>query len=158
MVFGCKAVWLAFSILTGMASPLGNPVAGLECLAWMAGSWASQSERGSAEEFWAPPAGGLMLGFHRDVFPSGEAFFEYLRMESVDGGVIYFASPRGRETTAFRMSECREGYAVFENPEHEFPQKIIYRLEPDGDLCATVEGIEKGLPRQATWCWKAVSP
>jgi hypothetical protein len=34
--------------------------------------------------------------------------------------------------------------AVFENPEHDFPRRIIYRLEPDGSLFARIEGMPKG--------------
>jgi hypothetical protein len=36
------------------------------------------------------------------------------------------------------------GKAVFENPQHDFPQRIIYRLEKDGSLAAAIEGMSKG--------------
>ena len=156
MVFGCKAVWLSFFVWTGANDPSEKSLEGLECLAWMAGAWASQSDRGVSEEWWTEPAGGLMLGLHRDVSPSGKAFFEYLRIEKAGEAIFYYASPAGREATAFRLTECRQGFAVFENPEHDFPRKITYRLDPGQELCATVEGISKGKPRQSTWCWKAV--
>jgi hypothetical protein len=36
---------------------------------------------------------------------------------------------------------------VFENPEHDFPQRVIYRQEPAGRLRARIEGHREGLPR-----------
>ena len=30
---------------------------------------------------------------------------------------------------------------VFENPEHDFPQRIIYQLDDDGNLAGRIEGL-----------------
>ena len=48
----------------------------LEALAWMAGTWVGEQDGTRMEELWMKPAGGLMLGLHRDVSASGDkAFF-----------------------------------------------------------------------------------
>ena len=39
---------------------------------------------------------------------------------------------------------------MFENPEHDFPPAIIYRLEAGGSLFARVEATEKGETREST--------
>jgi hypothetical protein len=36
--------------------------------------------------------------------------------------------------------------ALFENPAHDNPKRILYRKNPDGSLTARVEGDEKGKP------------
>ncbi len=33
---------------------------------------------------------------------------------------------------------------VFENPQHDFPQRILYRKNPDGTLHARAEGERNG--------------
>jgi hypothetical protein len=33
---------------------------------------------------------------------------------------------------------------VFENPKHDYPQKIRYQLNSDKSLIATISGIQKG--------------
>ena len=38
---------------------------------------------------------------------------------------------------------------IFENKEHDFPQRIIYRLDSDGDLLGRIEGILDGMDRAA---------
>jgi hypothetical protein len=43
--------------------------------------------------------------------------------------------------------------AVFENPGHDFPQRIIYRREGDS-LIARIEGEVDGRRRSAQWEWR----
>ena len=45
---------------------------------------------------------------------------------------------------------------IFENPEHDFPQRVIYRLQPDGLLVGRIEGISKGKPRAIDFPMKRV--
>ena len=122
-------------------------------LAWLAGSWCAESDTATAEEHWVAPHGGVLLGLHRDVRAGRGAFFEYLRIVEEDGAVVYYASPAGRPATPFRLVELTGEKAVFANPEHDFPQRIIY--ERDGDqLKATIEGEVGGETRASAWRWK----
>jgi hypothetical protein len=100
---------------------------------------------------------GLMLGLHRDVFPSGRTFFEFLRIEAGDDGVTYWASPRGREATPFRLIESKPGRVVFENSENDWPQRILYWLEDKDTLAARAEGEQGGKSRAAEWHWTRAS-
>lgn len=123
----------------------------LDGLAWMSGSWATTSEKGSSEELWTDPSGGLMLGIHRDVPTDRDTQFEFLRIEERDGVVSYIAQPGGKPPTAFRLMALEGEKATFENPDHDFPQRIIYWID-DGKLCARAEAIaEPGKGPQ--WCW-----
>ena len=68
----------------------------LDDLGWLAGFWVGSAGETTMEEIWTPPAGGVMLGLHRDMTPGRPAFFEYLRIEQRESEVVYIASPRGR--------------------------------------------------------------
>ena len=115
----------------------------LESLAWIAGHWRTQGGRQTTEEIWLPPRAGLMLGLNRSWSEGKKARFEYLRIESNDQGVVYLASPSGTKPTPFRLTKSEKGLAVFENPEHDFPKKIEYRL--DGEkLIASIAGDKPG--------------
>ena len=59
----------------------------------------------------------------------------------------------GRAPTAFRLVEVSGQRAVFENPGHDFPQRIIYRREGD-TLHARIEGNQNGELRYSEWQWK----
>lgn len=134
-------------------TPAAGPGAGdLASLAWMAGSWSGEEGGTRSEEHWTRPAGGLMLGLHRDL-RDGRAGFEFLRIAETGEGVVYLASPGGREPTAFPLLESSPGRAVFANPEHDFPQRILYWRDGD-DLCAAVEGSVDGEMARQEWCWQ----
>jgi hypothetical protein len=67
-------------------------------------------------------------------------FFEYLRIEARLDGIYYVAHPRGRPGTDFKLTGFDGREAIFENPEHDFPKRVLYRRDPDGSLTARVDG------------------
>jgi Domain of unknown function (DUF6265) len=122
-------------------------------LGWMAGCWISTGESGSQEECWVAPAGGVMLGVHRDVSPRGTAF-EFLRIADEGDGLIYFASPSGRAPTPFRLVELGDRRAVFANLEHDFPQRVLYWIEGER-LRARADGVVGGETRALDFSWES---
>lgn len=117
-------------------------------LAWLAGCWASVGgETGSGEQ-WTIPAGGTMLGTSRTVREGRTVAFEFLRIREREyGGIVYLASPSGGEATAFELVAVAEDHAVFENPDHDFPQRIVYDRQGDG-MTARIETIESESSRE----------
>lgn len=150
---GCLlTVALLLASGTGAAADAGR-VASLDAVAFLEGSWHSGGESSESEEHWLPPKGGLMLGLNRTVRDSGETSFEYLRIEQRDDGVFLMASPQGRAATPFKLVESSPGRVVFENPEHDFPQRIIYELLSENTLKARVEAEVDGETRGGEWRW-----
>jgi hypothetical protein len=123
----------------------------LDGLAWLSGSWAGVTDGARVEEHWSVPAGGTMIGMNRTVVGGRTVFYEYLRIEAGTDGIAYLASPRGRHPpTAFALAAMGERHVAFENPDHDFPQRILYAR--DGDtLRASIEGTENGEPRRSEW-------
>jgi len=140
--------------------PERDPIEGhLPLLSWMAGYWRGAEAGTSMEEIWLPPEGGLMLGLHRDIDSEGRTSFEFLRIESSPAGTVYWASPQGSPPTPFALKELKVNAVVFENPEHDFPQRILYRLEAGGLLHARIEGVVDGEPLSSEWTWsRAMMP
>lgn len=114
-------------------------------LAWLAGCWsAEQGEAGSGEQ-WLPPAGGTLFGVSRTVKNGKTVEFEFLQLRLNDAGkLIFIAMPAGQKQTTFFASAIGKDSVTFENPQHDFPQKVIYRLQPDGRLIARIEGTRSG--------------
>ncbi len=147
---------LPLGICFGQPGKTATTGVGLDTLAWLAGAWTGVSEGTKMEEFWLAPDGNLMVGLHRDVFVSGESFFEYLRIESTADGVTFLASPTGRPPTAFKMVALQDRQVVFANKQHDFPQRIIYRLGSEGHLHARIEGIVDGKLKSREWQWQRI--
>ncbi len=123
-------------------------------MAWLAGAWVGTRGQGGAtsiEERWSPPLGGAMLAVSRTVNKSGKMVaFEYLRIVERDGGLVYIAQPGGRTATEFVLTELGLGKtrAVFENPRHDSPQRIVYELSAEGVLSASIGWAKGGTPRR----------
>lgn len=99
------------------------------------------------------PLGGSMVGMHRDVAPGGKVAFEFLRITSVETGLAYLASPGGRPPTPFPVKQLEANRVVFENPTHDFPQRILYWLDDEGRMHARIEGTMNGKEESADWVW-----
>jgi hypothetical protein len=54
---------------------------------------------------------------------------ETLRLVAMSDGVFYIAKVTHNDLpVAFRLTQCSKNFAVFENPVHDSPQRLIYRL------------------------------
>jgi len=112
---------------------------GLTPLAFLAGGWRTANGPVTVEEHWTSPEAGSMLGCGRMMRDGETVLFEFLRIEQNGDEVVYHASPLGRAATPFHLAHAEPGLVVFENLEHDFPQRIVYRLRDDGVLHARTE-------------------
>lgn len=117
-------------------------------VAWLAGNWSGARGRSSVEERWGPPRGGAMLGVSQTVSGERMVAFEYLRIVEREGGLVYIAQPGGTSPTEFILTELNGTRAVFENPRHDSPQRIVYEVSAEGVLTASIGYIKGGSPRQ----------
>ena len=113
-------------------------------LSWMAGDWqTAPGGRRQIEEHWTGVAGGTMMGMSRTVAGEKTVEFEYLRIEQRADGIYYVAHPKARcPATDFKLTKASATEAVFENPQHDFPKRIIYRKSGADSLTASIDGGE----------------
>lgn len=140
-------IWVA-AVAGALATAAATGNARVEQLGWLAGHWTTEKDGQSTEESWLAPRGGSMVGVGRTSDASTVHFWELLKIDTDEDGVVtYWAAPMGGKPTAFRLTQASAGEAIFENPAHDFPTRIHYRL--DGKfLIATVSGTD-GVNRQS---------
>ena len=133
---------------------------GVDALVWLAGCWQAGSGEQIIEEQWMAPRGGTLIGMSRTVVGHRTAEHEYLQIRQQEDGVFYIARPSGKAETSFTLvsdAARLSTEAVFENLQHDFPQRIIYRLQPDGSLLARIEGAKDGVIPGVEFPMKRVS-
>ena len=96
---------------------------------WIAGHWCGQFGEEIIQEVWLPPHGGVAIGVGRTLTRDRTTGFEYFRIAKIDGVLSFVAQPGGQPPTVFRRTDGGERWVRFENPEHDFPQRIEYRRE-----------------------------
>ncbi|SFS37163.1 DUF6265 family protein [Brevundimonas viscosa] len=124
-----------------------------DALAWMSGYWLSCEDGREVSETWSDPRGGLLAGRGK-TFQSGEATFELSHIGPRQDGLAYFARPNGRAATVFAATEIGDNRAVFENPAHDFPTRIVYEREGE-ILSARIEGEMEGRPVSMGWRFRS---
>ena len=134
-----------------------KPAASLDDLAWMAGSWIEETPDDAngvrwTEEYWTVPRGGVMLGASRSGRGARLGEFEFLHLRvGGDGALAYIARPQGGAPVAFLLAQHDAMSATFENPAHDYPQRIRYAR--DGDvMTATISKIDGSKAR--SWVYK----
>jgi uncharacterized protein DUF6265 len=138
------------AIASACELPVGAQTPRVASLEWMAGTWVHEAPRGKVTESWIGPGNGLMVAANLSTFPGGKRTFEYLRIADTAEGFSYFASPGGKAPVEFRLKEAGEKRVVFENAQHDFPQRILYWREGDR-LVARIEGSINGKERSEEW-------
>lgn len=154
---------VALLVRSALPAPATSPADALrptDRLGWMAGCWSYRDTRGRlVEEQWSAPRAGVMFGYSRTTRARPDAagdtllLFETSRIsETPDGGLVFAANPSGQQPDEFRWAgnaTALDSAVTFENPAHDFPQRVRYRRgrATADSLIARVEGARGGAVR-----------
>ena len=107
---------------------------------WLSGCW--QHIDGPSREVWVEAATDLLFGY--SVTTSGDQLrsFEDLRIEPSEAGHVYVASPNGTTPVRFTETHGTDVSLRFENPDHDFPQRIEY-FRDHTTLTATISNMDR---------------
>jgi hypothetical protein len=142
------AIWMA-----AQATPSAMSVT-IDRVAWLHGCWEQVSTQRTVEEQWMAPRAGAMLGMGRTVRDGKLLEYESVMIREDAGGLVYEAHPSGQPPASFRMKELSNDTVVFENPQHDFPQRVAYRRDGADQITAWVEGTPNGRPRRAEFPYR----
>lgn len=150
---------LCGAMLASAAGAGAAPAAAFANLGWLQGCWVpdtASAEAGTVET-WTSAAGGVMLGMSRTVKGGTSTAYEFVQIREIEAGKLaYIAQPSGRPPTTFPLTRRTDTEFVFEQPGHDFPQRIIYRRE-GAKLVARIEGAMKGALRGIDFPMKRAS-
>jgi hypothetical protein len=129
-------------------------------LAWLAGTWRMEKNGRVIDEQWMAPAAGVMLGMSRTIAKGRVSEHEFMQIREGPGGELFFvAQPSGQKEAAFQIKSLADSEVVFENPQHDFPQKIAYTRKADGSLLAVIEGVAPdGQTKRVEFSYQRAAP
>jgi Domain of unknown function (DUF6265) len=148
---------LSFAVAVAAASSVaGQPHLPIDRVAWLHGCWQSMTPQSTIEEQWMAPRGGTMVGMARTVRGGRTTEYELVVIKEQDGRLAYEAHPSGQPSAVFLSGDVTETSVVFENAEHDFPQRVGY-TRTDGGVAAWVEGTSKGQSRHIDFSYTRVA-
>lgn len=115
---------------------------------WLIGEWEKKDSLGTLKEIWTTKDDSTYTG-ESYYFQNEKDTLHNEQIELVQEGehLIYRATVKGEnndEAVPFQMTKDGDSLLVFENPKHDYPQKIEYKLLKNGSLVATISGKQSG--------------
>lgn len=116
----------------------------VKSLEWMLGKWQSNTEEGILYEEWKKVNDSTYTGHAYAITPEGDTTFsETALISEINGTITYSVTVNDESSTDFALVDNQER-AVFENVDHDFPQRIIYQKLAKDSLFARIEGTVDG--------------
>jgi Domain of unknown function (DUF6265) len=128
----------------------------IEQAGWLQGCWQMAAGGRVVEEQWMAPAGGVMLSMGRTVRDGTLVEYESVVLREQDGKLAYEAHPSGQPSAVFLSATIDSSTAIFENPTHDYPQRVGYKRDGDS-LLAWIDGTTNGKSRRVEFPYRRVS-
>ena len=115
------------------------------------GIWKMNGKRGPVYEEWKKASDDLLQG--RSYFLKGAdtVINEHISLTNTATGIFYTPvvdDQNNKQPIAFKMTKAENNMFVFENPEHDFPKRIVYKFVTIDSVHAYIDdGTETGKKR-----------
>lgn len=127
-------------------------------LQWLEGSWEGITGETIAREKWTRVSDNLMKGSAYVLIGTDTVFSEDLKLMQVDTSLFYIVNIQGApDSTSFVLTKFENDEAVFENPDHDFPKRIVYRKVSNDSVYAYIEGPVDGEVKREAFPYRRTS-
>jgi hypothetical protein len=119
----------------------------IEKAGWLIGAWQNNSPEGSATEIWEKKNDSTFAGNSYFIVGVDTVSLETISLEQHGKELFYIPTVKVQnagQPVKFKLTSITDKNLVFENPLHDFPQKISYTKISDSYLSAEISGIMEG--------------
>lgn len=118
---------------------------------WFLGEWQNQSKESHFYENWKKVSDSTFAGVSCIIKGNDTIFNENVLLEQRNDSLFYDVSVNGQDETYFYLTKSSKNEVTFENPKHDFPTKINYKLISPDSIIATISGKKKGKVESETY-------
>jgi len=132
---------------------------GFSELQQLSGTWMMQTKRGALYETWKRTGKDEMQGKSFKLNGKDTLVLENVRLSKSSDGLFYIPTMTDQnegKPVPFKMIDAKNKTFVFENKEHDFPQRIIYHLVNKDSVHAWIEGTENGKAGRSDYYFRRV--
>jgi len=126
---------------------------------WLIGRWENNSKEGNLSEFWTKTNDSTFHGESYFVIEKDTVFGEKVELMQRGKDFIFearVAKQNDEKPVPFKLTSSSETEMVWENPAHDFPNKIVYQKVGKDSLVATIFGNKDGKPKSEVFNMKKV--
>jgi hypothetical protein len=124
---------------------------------WLIGSWEFKSTEGILSESWKKVNDSTFQGQSYLIKAKDTVHFEMITLEQKGEELTYLTTILGQNNDkpiSFILTEATEKQLVFENPTHDYPQKISYNHISKDSLVTEISGLQSGKPSSEKYLMK----
>ena len=125
----------------------------------LSGTWKMETGRGAIYESWKKTGKDEMQGKSFKLNGNDTITLEDVKLSKMSDGLFYIptlADQNEGKPVSFKMIKSQNKTFVFENKEHDFPQRIIYHLVTKDSVHAWIEGMKDGKEGRSDYYFKRV--
>jgi hypothetical protein len=125
-------------------APSGPPT--IADLAFLAGTWSGNAWGGTFTAYYTTPEGGRVISHSKLMQGGREAFYEFEVFAVEDEEIRMLPFPGGKRATGLALADLvrDERKAVFENPDKDYPTRIVYQRVAEDRLVITLSDPHGG--------------
>jgi len=131
--------------------------ASIDELAWLSGCWVAEGGDAGSGEMWMAPSGSALLGMSRTVRAGRTVAHEFMQIVDSADGLVFIAMPSAKPAASFRAVRVEPRRVTFENPDKDFPQRVVYESPDDATLVGRIEGRHDGRERRIDYPMKRIA-
>lgn len=117
----------------------------------LCGKWMDVNKGKAFNEEWNRKSDNMIVGKGYVLSENDTVFIENLSIQIDENSIVYSAEVSNQNNhmkVPFTAVQQTKNEVVFENVQHDFPQRIIYKLKSENELRVAIEGYENGVYRK----------
>lgn len=126
----------------------------LEKMYWLIGNWEQKLPDGTLVENWKIENDSTYSGVSYFINSKDTVHFERIKLAQKAEKLTYIATIEGQnndEPVSFKQTSEAGNIFTFENPTHDYPQKITYKKVASDRLIAVISGKQQGQESQESY-------
>ncbi len=122
---------------------------------FLSGKW--KVENSNLIEKWKLDGEDVMTGKAYSISAQDTILHELIQLIFDQNNIWYKAQVIGQnnnQSILFKLVKCQPNLFVFENPEHDYPQRIGYRRVGSDKMLVWIEGSKNGKHKKSEWAMR----
>lgn len=112
---------------------------------FLLGNWEMKTAKGKTTEHWVKSKDSLNGKSYKHNLKGESVLQETVVIKRIKDGFYFCVTGAGnKDRVDFKLVSSEKDKLVFENKQHDFPQRIVYQQKGKNELFAYIEGVING--------------
>lgn len=152
-----KKITFALILICIISCKKSNEKVKIKASNWLIGNWVTKTPEGTLIENWAKLNDSTFNGSSYFIKGKDTVHKEKMILQELEDNLIYNTTIIGQNNNQpllFTQTESLENELIFENPNIDYPKKIIYTSKNSTNLTIKLSGIQSSKPTNEIYSLK----